>query len=228
MLENLLRGDYGLAPTNLTAVALGGLLAFLGGQLVAWVYMVTHERASYSRAFVVSLVMLPVIVALVMIVLANNLVTAFGLMAVFAIVRFRNILRDTLDTAYLLGVIVLGMACGMQKFTTAVLGTLMIAGLLLYLWATGFGRRHRYDLVLHLRWLRPVPELAAVRGVLGRHSRAVLCAEQRHAPGAPGLDVSFRLRLRDPERAHELVAELRALAGVDGLSSAAVAEESEV
>jgi fumarate reductase subunit D len=74
--------------------------------------------------------MMPVIVALVMIVLANNLVTAFGLMAVFAIVRFRNILRDTLDTAYVLAVIVLGMACGMQKFATAVLGCAAIAAVL--------------------------------------------------------------------------------------------------
>jgi len=43
-------------------------------------------------------------------VLVNNLVTAFGMMAVFAIVRFRNILRDTLDTTYILISLVIGMA----------------------------------------------------------------------------------------------------------------------
>lgn len=228
MIDAFLRGDYGLAPTNLTAVALGALLAFLGGQLLAWVYMVTHERPSYSRSFVVSLVMLPVVVALVMMVLANNLVTAFGLMAVFAIVRFRNILRDTLDTVYLLGAIVLGMACGMQKFTTAVVGSLAIAGLLLYLWGTAFGRRHRYDLVLHLRWLRPAADVADLRGILRRHSRRVLCAEQRNSAGTPGMDYSFRLLLRDPDRAHELIADLKTLAGVEAVSSATVGDESEV
>jgi ABC-type microcin C transport system permease subunit YejE len=57
--------------------------------------MLTHAGISYSRSFVNSLVVMPVLVSLVMQVLNNNLVTAFGLMAIFAIVRFQNILRDT-------------------------------------------------------------------------------------------------------------------------------------
>ncbi len=125
----LLQGDYGIAPTSFHTVLLAVLLAFLMGQLLAWVYMFTHSGISYSRSFVVSLILMPVIVALVLMVLSNNLVTAFGLMAVFAIVRFRNILRDTLDTSYVLAVIVLGMACGTQKFSTAVVGTLLMVEL---------------------------------------------------------------------------------------------------
>ena len=99
-------GDYGIAPTNFPALALGLLLAFAMGHLIAWVYMLTHSGLSYSRSFVNALVIMPTIVALVMNVLSNNLVTAFGMMAVFAIVRFRNILRDTLDTSYILCVLV--------------------------------------------------------------------------------------------------------------------------
>jgi hypothetical protein len=68
-------------------------------------------------------------------VLSNNLVTAFGLMAVFAIVRFRNILRDTLDTSYVLVVIVIGMAAGTGKFSTAIIGCLLTIGIMVYLWA---------------------------------------------------------------------------------------------
>ncbi|MBI1840213.1 MAG: DUF4956 domain-containing protein, partial [Verrucomicrobia bacterium] len=98
MLDRLLQGDYGSAPTNWPVVVLGLLLAFACGHVIAWVYMFTHSGLSYSRSFVNALVLMPVIVSLVMMVLSNNLVTAFGMMAVFAIVRFRNILRDTLDT----------------------------------------------------------------------------------------------------------------------------------
>jgi hypothetical protein len=36
-----------------------------------------------------------VIVALVIMLLANNAVSAFGLLGVLTIVRFRNVLRDT-------------------------------------------------------------------------------------------------------------------------------------
>src|SRR5687767_6923229 len=152
MSDWILRGDYAAVPINLPALILGLLLAMLCGQIIAWVYMITHSGLSYSRSFVNSLVVMPILVALVMQVLNNNLVTAFGLMAVFAIVRFRNILRDTLDTTYVLSVIVLGMACGTQKFSTAIIGAFVIVGLMIYLWFTSFGSRHRYDLILNLHW----------------------------------------------------------------------------
>jgi len=40
--------------------------------------MLTHSGLSYSRNFVASLVVIPVLTAAVMQVLANNLITAFG------------------------------------------------------------------------------------------------------------------------------------------------------
>src|ERR1044071_8442279 len=166
----LLQGDYGIAPTSFQTVLLAMLLAFLMGQIIAWVYMFTHSGISYSRSFVVSLILMPVIVSLVLMVLSNNLVTAFGLMAVFAIVRFRNVLRDTLATSYVLAVIVLGMACGTQKFSTAIVGTFLIVGIMLYLWFTSFGGGHRYDLILNLHWARNVTELPALERLLERHS----------------------------------------------------------
>src|SRR4026208_2080606 len=129
-------GDYGVAPTNFPALALGLLLAFAMGHIIAWVYMLTHSGLSYSRSFVNALVVMPTIVAIVMNVLSNNLITAFGMMAVFAIVRFRNILRDTLDTTYILTVLVIGLACGSQKYTTAVVGCALLAVGMLYLWTT--------------------------------------------------------------------------------------------
>src|SRR6266705_3085138 len=115
--------DFASVPLSIPTLVLSVLLAFLIGQTIAWVYMLTHSGLSYSRSFVNSLIVIPMIVSLVMTVMANNLVTAFGMMAVFAIVRFRNILRDTFDTSYVLIVIVLGMATGTQKFASAILGT---------------------------------------------------------------------------------------------------------
>src|SRR3954470_21236107 len=137
------QGDYSLLPPNWPAILLGLLLAIACGHIIAWVYMFTHSGLSYSRSFVNALIIMPTIVALVIMVLSNNLVTAFGMMAVFAIVRFRNILRDTLDTTYVLCVLVVGLACGSQKFTTAVIGCALMSIAMLYLWTTAFGSRHR-------------------------------------------------------------------------------------
>jgi hypothetical protein len=228
MLDSFLHGDYGLQPTNLPAVILGLLLSFAAGHVIAWVYMYTHSGLSYSRSFVNSLIVMPTITTLVMNVLANNLITAFGLMAVFAIVRFRNILRDTLDTTYILTVLVIGMACGTQKFTTAVLGCAACAIGMLYLWGTMFGSRQRYDIIVNLHWSRTLAELRDLQAVLQRHSRRAHCASQRSHEGYEGTDISYRLLLRDTRRSEDLLTELRATQGVSRVTSIQAEEESEV
>jgi hypothetical protein len=228
MLERLFNGDYGLAPTNLPALMLGLLLAFASGHVLAWVYMTTHSGLSYSRSFVKSLVVMPVVVALVMHVMSNSLITAFGMMAVFTIVRFRNMLRDTLDTTYILLVLVVGMASGSQKFSIALIGLLLSSLVLIYLWATSFGSRHRYDVILNLHWERPLPELDEVEGLLLRHARRSHCASQRASENYPGTDLSYWLLLRDPDRVEEMLSEVRSITGVSRVTSLQAEEESEV
>jgi hypothetical protein len=224
----LFHGDYAFSPLNLPILILGLLLAFVCGQAVAWVYMATHSGLSYSRSFTNSLILMPILVSLVMQVLNNNLVTAFGLMAVFAIVRFRNILRDTLDTGYVLAVIVLGMACGTGRFSTAVVGCMVVVCVLLALWYVSFGSRHRFDLILNLHWARTPKELNALTRLLERHSLRTNCMSRRSNAANAGTDLSYRVLLRDSDRAEELLDELRALDGVSRLTSMNAEDESEV
>ena len=228
LLEGLLNGDIGRAPTNFHALILGLLMAFAGGHVVAWVYMTTHSGLSYSRSFVKSLTIMPVIVALVMHVLAFNLITAFGMMAVFTIVRFRNMLRDTLDTTYVLLSLAHGMAAGSQKFTTAVAGLVVMALALLYLWATSFGSRHRYDVILNMHWGRPLTDITEMDRILGRHARRSRRASQRSGGAEGGADLSYWILLRDPDRVDELLADIRSVDGVSLVSSIQAEDESEV
>lgn len=224
----LLQGDHASAPTSFQALIIALTLAYLFGQMIAWVYVFTHSGVSYSRSFVVSLIVLPVLVSLVLIVMSNNLITAFGLIAVFAVVRFRNVLRDTLDTCYVLAVIILGTACGTQKFSSAIVGAIAVSGLFVFLWMTASGTRHRFDLILNLRWTRPASELPAVSQLLTRHSLRVHVANQHFGKGTEAANLSYRVLLRDPSRAAELLSELAELPGVDRVSSVQAADESEI
>jgi len=224
----LLYGDFGAAPPNWPAMILGLLIAFASGQILAWVYMLTHSGLSYSRSFVNALIIMPTIVSLVMMVLSNNLITAFGMMAVFAIVRFRNILRDTLDTTYVLTVIVIGMATGTQKFASAIIGCALVSMAMLYLWYTSFGSRHRYDVIVNLHWSRAVKELIDLRRILDRHSWKAHLASQRSHEGYEGTDLSYRLLLRDSKRVEDLLSELRQVSGVSRVTSMLAEDESEL
>jgi len=228
LLNAFVSADYSAQRLNMPALLLGLFLAFIAGLLISWTYMATHAGLSYSRSFVNSLVVIPMIVTVVMMVLNNNLVTAFGLMAVFAVVRFRNVLRDTLDTSYVLTVLAVGMACGTQRFSLAVIATVTLMLVMMFLWYTAYGTRHRYDLIVNLHWAREMAELPFLARVLDRHSRAVHCASRRSGERQEGIDLSYRLLLRDPARVDELLTEVRDLEGASRVTTLKAEQESEL
>ena len=228
MIESLFNGDVVATPVNVRALAVTLLLAFVCGQVLAWIYMLTHSGLSYSRTYVNSLVIMPFLVAMVMTVLSNSLVTAFGLMALFAIVRFRNILRDTLDTCFILAAITIGMACGTQRHGTAIVGLILSAFIFLYLSYSAFGTRHRFDLIFNLHWSRPLSDLPVLMRLLERHCRRIDRASQRTDDQGSGTELSYRLLLRDPDRTEELFAEVRALEGTTRVTGLVARDESEL
>jgi len=218
------------APGDLWTVVLALALAFVLGNVIAWTYMFTHTGLSYSRSFVQSLVVLPIILSMAMVVLtiANSLIIAFGLMGAVAIVRFRNILKDTRDTAFLLLALVIGLAVGTAGFEIAVIGTVAICAVLVLLHFTAFGSRHRFDAILSFRATGGARALGELMPILRRHCRRAVLASQRVSEAVGAADFSYRILLRDPERAGELVEELSSAEGVSHLSMVRREDESEV
>ena len=64
--------------------------------------------------------------------------------------------------------------------------------------------------------------------LLQRHSLRVHVANQHFGKGNEAANLSYRVLLRDPARAAELLTELAELPGVDRVSSVQAADESEI
>jgi hypothetical protein len=130
------------------AVLLSLLLAFVLGQVIAWVYYFTHSGLSYSRSYVQSLILITVVVAMVMGVIGNNIITAVGLMGALALVRFRNVIKDTRDVVFIFCSLVVGMAAGSQRYLTAIMGTVILCAIAVYLHITNFGMHEPHNAFL--------------------------------------------------------------------------------
>jgi hypothetical protein len=226
-LNDLLHGDLSSTVGGPAHIALVLLVAFCIGHVIGWVYMWTHTSLSYSKMYVSSLVALTVLTALVMTLMATSIFIAFGLLAVFAVVRFRNVLKDTRDTVFILWAIVEGLGVGTSKFGISVVGCVCLAAVFLYLRITSFGGRHRYDVVLSLHADGDQQVLGQLRQVLTRHSARATLASQ-HSPGPEGVDLSYHLLLRDPARSGELLSELEATPGIAEVSLYKREDESEL
>lgn len=204
------QGGIGVAPEP-RLILLGFLLAFIQAQLVAWIYIFTHTGLSYSRAFVQSIILITLIVCMAMIVIGNNIIIAVGLIGALAVIRFRNILKDTRDTSFIFMALILGMACGTGNFFYSVVGTIALTITLLYLHWTGFGSKHMSDGFIRFQVTGGIP--STLTKVLRRYCRSARLVSQRIGDAGAG-EMSYRLVLRDPNRAPDLVNEMQTLAGV--------------
>lgn len=213
---DLLRQSTTWSPEySLETMGLSLLLAFVLGQIIAWVYVWTHSGLSYSKTFTQSLVLLTMVVSLVMFVIGNSIVTAFGLIGALAIIRFRNVLKDTRDTVYIFFALVLGMALGSQRYLAALLGSAALLLVTLYLHYTAFGTRGSYDGHLSCRVQGKVPE-KDLSPTLARFCRRLKRISERHAGEVA--EFVYQVRLRDRGRGDEMVSELQQLPGVGEVS----------
>jgi uncharacterized membrane protein YhiD involved in acid resistance len=204
-----------LAPAyTLENLALTLLLGVFLGQVVAWVYMWTHSGVSYTRSFTQSLVLLTIVVSLVMFVIGNSIVTAFGLIGALAIIRFRNVLKDTRDTVYVFFSLVLGMALGSQRHLAALVGTIALLVVALYLHLTRFGSLASFD--GHVS-VRVSSEGEFPQPILKRHCRKTRQISARHR-GEDEVDYVLEVRLRNRKRGAELVSELQEAIGISAAS----------
>ncbi len=225
-LTQLLGSGGGGADVTLSGALLALLLAFLLGQTIAWIYAWTHSGLSYARSFTQSLVLMTLVVSLVMLVIGDSIVTAFGLLGALALIRFRNVLKDTRDTVFVFMALVVGMAVGTQRFGVAILGTVALLAVVLYMNATSFGSIGRYDGYLTLRVTAPGGANTDVfRPLLRKFCRAVKPVSTRQSGHDEDAEFVYQIGLRDRGRSDDL---LRALRGRDDVRHASLVLRSEL
>jgi len=227
-LQTILQGDLGSPLGSAESVLFVLLLSFVLGHFIGWVYMWTHSTLSYSQTFTASLVVIPPLVALMMVLMAGSVAIAFGLLAVFAVVRFRNVLKDTRDTIFVLWSILEGLAIGTTNYSTGVTSTIGISFIIAYLHMTSFGARRRFDTIVNVQLAANTPSLLPLLSdLLARHSLRVQLANERKLSD-DGIDLSYRILLRDPSRSNDLQEQIRETTGVKRVSLFVREEESEI
>ncbi|MCK4294394.1 MAG: DUF4956 domain-containing protein [Planctomycetes bacterium] len=200
-------------------IILSLLLAFLLGQVIAWVYYATHSGLSYSRSFVQSLIMITVVVAMVMTVIGNSIITAVGLMGALAIIRFRNIIKDTRDIAFIFCSLVVGMAAGSQRYMTAIVGTVILCLIALYLYMTGFGTHQPHNGFLRFSFKGHIGPGHPIPGILKRFCGSfTLISAQDSGFGTAEVEYAYQLMIRNAATNAEMLSALKRVEGIENVN----------
>ncbi|WP_368677451.1 DUF4956 domain-containing protein [Acinetobacter sp. VT 511] len=110
----------------------------VGRLVISLTYMKTNQ-STYSQSFTLTMVVLPVIVAIIILLIGSNIARAFSLAGAFSIIRFRSAPGDPKDIAYVLFTMASGLACGVGAFGYAVLFTIILCVLMFVLSRFNFG-----------------------------------------------------------------------------------------
>ena len=138
-------GVFNYAPAE---VVLNSLVAFILGLTIAYVYKKTHQGLSYSQSFVLTIIFITIIIGFVMMVIGNSLARAFALVGALSIIRFRTVVKDTKDTAYVFMALAVGMAAGTGNYFIAVYATAFMSGVAWLLYKFNFGVQRSSDFIL--------------------------------------------------------------------------------
>ncbi len=120
-----------VAVTLMVTVLLAAYLFF--------VYYVHSKKSFYDKSFNVSLALISVITAAIVLAMQSNLVISLGMVGALSIVRFRTAIKEPMDLMFLFWSISIGIICGANLFTIAILASLVITIGLLVLELTPIG-----------------------------------------------------------------------------------------
>src|SRR5699024_5160433 len=94
----------------------------------------------YSQAFVHTIIMLSVIVSVVMNVVSDNAGVAFGLFAIFSLIRFRSAVTNVKVIAYIFFGLCVGMTSGLFQFDLAIILTFFASIVFYILYKFEYGK----------------------------------------------------------------------------------------
>ena len=126
-------------------------LSIFLGLFISYFYKLTHKGVSYSQSFMLTIVFVTIIVAMVMMVIGNNVARAFALVGALSIIRFRTVVKDTKDTAYIFLALAAGMAAGTSSYFLALSGSLITSAVAYILFITNYGSIYSSEFILRFR-----------------------------------------------------------------------------
>ncbi|MVX61451.1 DUF4956 domain-containing protein [Enterorhabdus mucosicola] len=215
MLESTFSSVFGTTESLVGAVSAADFLLCCAASIVlgaacAAVYMFRH---AYTKNFVVTLALLPLIVQMVITLVNGNLGAGIAVMGVFNLVRFRSIPGSAKDIGSVFLAMAVGLATGMGFLGLAVVFTLVVAAVNLLFVLSPFGRPREPGKMLRITIPEDLEYDGVFDAVLQRYAAEVELTEVTTTNMGSLFQLTYQLRLRAPGVEKALIDEIRCLNG---------------
>ncbi len=215
MLDSMFTSVLGSTESVAANVTAGGFLlcsvvSLVLGAACALIYMFRHK---YSRNFVVTLALLPLVVQTVITLVNGNLGAGIAVMGVFNLVRFRSIPGSAKDIGSVFFAMAIGLATGMGYLSLAVLFTAIMGIANVAYVLSPFGCMQTVERELHLTVPEDLEFESVFEPVLEHYTDSFELVEVQTSNMGSLYNLTYLMKLRADASVKELIDELRCYNG---------------
>ena len=209
---NLMKPSSIYLPTE---IVINLLLAFIFGLIISLVYKFTHKGLSYSQSFMITNVFVSVIVCMVIMIIGNNLARAFALVGALSIIRFRTVVKDTKDTAYIFWSLASGMAAGTGSYFLAIAGNVILSLIAYILFKTNYGSIVKSEFILQFRIQSGDKKISdSYNKILSKYTNTQTLLSSESSDDKKSIKVSLDIILKNDLSQNSLIEEISSLEGL--------------
>ena len=191
------------------------VLSFILGILISLIYKKTHKGLSYSQSFMVTNIFVAVIVCMVIMIIGNSLARAFALVGALSIIRFRTVVKDTKDTAYIFWSLASGMAAGTGSYFLAIAGSIIISGIALMLFYTNFGSIIKSEFIVQFRINSNDSNITSqYNRLISDFTKSHTLLSSESSGDGQTIKVSFDVVMKEEMKQNELISKISKIDGV--------------
>lgn len=135
MLESVLESTTELSIESLL------LCSFISIILGITISLVHKYTSNYTKNFLVTLAILPILVQSIILMVSGNLGTSIAIVGAFSLVRFRSLPGTSKEILSVFFAMTIGLATGMGQLVFAIIITIIVSIAIIILSKTKFGSR---------------------------------------------------------------------------------------
>ena len=176
------------------------------GVLIAVIYM---QQGNYSKNFVVTLAMMPVLVQVVIMMVNGNVGTSVAVLGTFGLVRFRSVPGTSREIANIFFAMAVGLATGMGYLTFSVAMVVVIGGMFLLLGKTSFGERKYNEKDLRITIAEDLDYTNIFEDIFAEYTSKSSLEQVKTTNLGSMYELKYHITLKDAKKEKEMIDQLR-------------------
>ncbi len=204
MFESILNNAAGTLSIQSALICM--ITSIILGVIIAYVHMCTTK---YSKNFLITLSVLPLIVQVVIMMVNGNLGTSVAVLGAFSLVRFRSIPGNSREIVSIFFAMAIGLAVGMGHIIFAIVITVMLTVVLIILSKSKFGEKNIQEQKLKILIPEDLNYIDIFNDIFEKYLELCNLTKVKTTNMGSMYELSYNVILKDEKQQKDFIDEIR-------------------